>query len=318
MKKAELFKYISECDANYHSFRANKCSMNFSQFKEFLPELGGCEARAFAKYVTATYKDPASPVMTLSNLGHQICLSPELLEQFKIDNVDILMLAQKYETVDVLDDKGKVVMTVIKEGSKAKLKPITEKKPLIREYNQDARNVVKAADGIQAAEYFKYYMKGSKEKPAVFEIDGYLARCKFDNQGYDNGHFFTDLKFMGSFKDEYNKFHKKFVPWWKHWFYDLQMGFYSGAYLEETGHFPDFAAIIGASKVKLGPPDYKLLKFLPNQLEIAYEAIVEWMPQVMEVKSGEREAIRCGNIGKRECFYCRSTSLANIKEQVIG
>lgn len=317
MIKSQLLKYISLCDENYHSFRANKVSMNLSQLKEFLPELGGCEARAFAKYVTGTYKAPAVKVMVISNLGHQICLTPDAVEQFKIDNADMLLMSQKYEKVPVLDKKGKPVMTEIKEGSKAKPKPVMKEVPLPREYNQDAKNVVKAAEGVLEADFFKYYMRGLKEQPKVFEIDGVLCRCKYDISNFDSGEFFTDLKFMGTFKDEYSKLYGKYVPWWKHWFYDLQMAFYGRAYYEETGHWPKFAYIIGASKVKEGSPDYQLIKFLPSRLEVAYGAIQELLPKAMEVKKGEREAIRCNNLGKRECYYCRSTSLANIKEQVI-
>lgn len=54
---------------NYHSIEANRKYMSVSQFKDFLPEYGGCEARRMA-ILNGEWEEPDNPAFLLGSYVH--------------------------------------------------------------------------------------------------------------------------------------------------------------------------------------------------------------------------------------------------------
>lgn len=282
MDKCKLIKYLNEDEANYHSLEANQNSMSFSQFKDWVIEWGGCPARAFAKHVTGTYKDPDKDVFVLGNLGHKIVTEPHTVEQWYETHKKILFLYGDKE-------KG---------------------------FKKTTEIVRTAANKIKDAAVYNQYLIGQKERFFVFYLGGVLWRCKMDICGEG---FLTDLKFVRDFLDVYSPYYKERVPWWKNWHYHLQLAVYSEAYTQRSELSPERARnrpkahIIAATKPSKGSNNFDLITFDPDYLYECFLVVEKLLPEVMEIKRGEVEPIRCGH-----CEYCAQTSLNNLTETVIS
>jgi len=276
MDWVKINKHLVLDDDNYHSFEANKYSMSFSQFKDFILAWGGCPARAFAKHVLGTYKEPDKDVFVLGNLGHKIVIEPHTLEQWYETHKKILFLYGDKE-------KG---------------------------FKKTTETVRTAANKIKDAAVYNQYLIGHKERFFVFYLGGVLWRSKMDICG--NG-FLTDLKFVRDFLDVYSPYYKERVPWWKNWHYHLQLAVYSEAYVQKLNEKRPKAHIIAATKPSKGSNNFDLITFYPDYLQAGVEIIEKLLPEVMEIKRGEVEPIRCGH-----CEYCAQTSLNNLTETVIS
>lgn len=312
----DVRKFILEdVENNYYSDYASRHAMSFSQFKEFCLELGGCPARAFAKYVLNNYADPDKEALVLGNLGHKTVLEPETVADFALFHEKLVYLAQKYETVPVLDADGNPTFEPL-TGKQKKPRPITEKVALPREYNKKAKTVHFAAKRIYNAPIFQEYLKGDVEIPIVFELGGVVWKCKLDIGAF---YYLTDLKFVRDFKDSWSNYHEKRVQWYRVWHYNFQFAVYSEALHQENirkGLKPEerpVAYMIAASKPSFGPCDFRLTCFMSEYLEKNLTAVKELLPAVLEIKAGEVEAPRCG-----ECHYCRSTVLEHLEMEMVG
>ncbi|MEW9107129.1 PD-(D/E)XK nuclease-like domain-containing protein, partial [Paenibacillus sp.] len=72
--------------SNYYSLEANRHYMSVSQFKDFVPSFGGCEARAVSK-LNGEYEQPA---LTAFMEGHYVHAWNEgALEEFKANNPEL-------------------------------------------------------------------------------------------------------------------------------------------------------------------------------------------------------------------------------------
>lgn len=276
MNRLKLVKYLNEDDNNYHTLKANQNSMSFSQFKDFVLAWGGCPARAFEKHVLGTYNEFNKDVFVLGNLGHKIVLEPHTLEQWYDEHKKVLFLYGDKE-------KG---------------------------FKKNTEVVITAANKIKDAAVYNQYLIGHKERFFVFYIGGELWRCKMDVCG--DG-FLTDLKFVRDFQDVYSPYYKERVPWWKNWHYHLQFGVYSEAYVQALDEQRPKAHMIAATKPSKGSNNFDLITFDSDYLHECFLVIEKLLPEVMEIKRGEVEPIRCGH-----CEYCAQTSLNNLRETVVS
>ena len=247
--------------------------MSLSQFKNWVRALGGCEARSFAQYVIGDYDEPGDKIaLLLGNLAHKIVLEPDSVTAFEHEH-----------------RKAFFSYGDCKKG-----------------YKSDVLKAVDAAHRIANCNVFTKYLDKDKEVPLVFDLGGIIWRSKLDACGPD---YFTDLKFVKGFDDEWSKFYGKRVQWYKIHHYNMQFAVYAEAFEKNFGTYPK-VVMIGASKES--PCNFDVKVFKEAYLKTYLETVIFFLPGVIEVKAGEREPERCG-----KCHYCRSTVLSHIKIEEV-
>jgi hypothetical protein len=192
---------------NYFSVEASALYCGSSQFKDFIPELGGCESMALAK-IRGEFVQDTSPDMLFGKAIHT--WSEGTLTQFKLENMKELT-------------KGDGVTFL------AKYKGIQD-----------------GIDTIQRDENMMAVLSGEKEVILTANMFGMDWKIMIDAYNPDAG-FFTDIKCMRNFESTYSPEQGKRVSFIEYWGYDYQMAIYAEVERIATGRddwlIPHIAAI---------------------------------------------------------------------------
>lgn len=172
---------------NYFSQEASSLFCGSTQFKDFIPELGGCEAMALAK-IRGDYVQETSSDMLFGKAIH--AWSEGTLAQFKRENMKELT---KADGVTFL----------------AKYKGI-----------QDCIDTIQRDEGMMAV------LEGQKEVFMTANMFGTDWKIMIDVYNPESG-FFTDLKCMRDFEFRYSAEQGKRVSFIESWGYDFQMAIYA-------------------------------------------------------------------------------------------
>ena len=144
---------------------------------------------------------------------------------------------------------------------------------------------------------FHASMQGEKQKIMVGEIGGVPWKIKMDS--YFPGLVIVDLK---TTEDVHKLLWVKdygMIEWVYYWGYDYQGAVYQEVVYQNTGKRLPFQ-IMAVDKNK--EPGIEYFQIPQSRLNEAMEKIKKNLPDVLDLKYGRREPLRCEN-----CDYCRST-----------
>jgi hypothetical protein len=239
--------------ANYYSQDANRHYMSVSQFKDFVPAYGGCEARAMAK-LAGEYEQPS---MTAFMEGHYVHAWNEgTLDEFKANNPDLY--SSRGVTAGQLKANFQHCNTMIE---------VLEADPLVMKALAGQKEV------IMTAELFGIQWK--------IMIDSYQEKL------------FADLKALKEIDGKWwNKEAQCYENFIQHYGYDIQMGVYAEvekrAKRRDQWLIPHMVIV-----TKQDPPDHEIIYFDYDVIEASLSIVANHIERVKEVKSGQAEPIRC-------------------------
>ncbi|MGK5512262.1 PD-(D/E)XK nuclease-like domain-containing protein [Brevibacillus formosus] len=241
--------------SNYYSPEANLHYMSVSQFKDFVPAFGGCEARAMAK-LNGTYEQPS---LTAFMEGHYVHSWNEgTLDEFKAKNPDLY--SSRGATTGQLKANFQHCNKMIE---------VLENDPLV----------------MRA-------LAGQKEVIMTAELFGIPWKIMIDSYQPEIG-IFADLKALKELEGKWwNKETQCYENFLDHYGYALQMSVY--AEVERTFSdrkewlFPHMVVV-----TKQDPPDHEVLFFDYEAIENGLWKVEKYIERVKQVKSGEQEPTRC-------------------------
>lgn len=252
---------------NYFSLEANKQYCSVSQYKDFRPEYGGCEAAALAS-LKGEWEDKEKDAFIEGHYLH--AWQENRLDEFKANNPDIY--SSRGATAGQLKSDFKHCNKMIET---------LERDPFVMKVLSGEKEVILTASLFGV--------------PFKITIDSYRPEMKS----------FADLKGIreigGKFwrKEEGGGYWENFL---QHYGYDLQMAVY--AEVERIAHnrpegewFTPHIVVVD----KTEEPDHDIIYF-DNALIMAKLFELEAnLPRVIAVKNGEVEPEMCG-----VCNYCKS------------
>ena len=262
---------------NYFSNEMNQKYMGVTQFKGFVPQLGGCEAKSMA-ILNEVWEDDQSEAMLQGSYFH--AWNEGRLDEFIAKNEKRVIKkgGEKYKFIADVDE----VIEFVKEDAFF-MEAISGKKEVI----------------------FTFNLGGIEWKSM---IDSHYPTAKFPR--------FTDLKLLASIDEssKQSKIWDSHAQCYRHvldaYGYLLQMGIYTYGEAQLMGRkqgeyarphlaiatkekpYPDKAIIVFESNVK------SLEDFVNEQMAI----VNAFLPRVIAVKHGGEPPHRCGH-----CDYCRAT-----------
>lgn len=242
---------------NYFSPEANRKYMSVSQFKDFAPAWGGCEAMALAK-VRGEYEQPPK---TAFIEGHYIHAWNEgKLEEFKSNNPDLY--SSRGPTAGQLKANFKHCNTMIE---------VLENDPMVAKVLAGQKEV------ILTAELF-----GVKWK---IMIDSYNPEIKV----------FADLKALKDIDGKFwnNELHT-YENFLEKYGYLTQMAVYAEIERLAQGRQPgDWCVPHMVIITKQDPPDHEIIYFDYYMIETELLKVQKHIDRVMQVKYEVVEPIRC-------------------------
>lgn len=146
---------------------------------------------------------------------------------------------------------------------------------------------------------FMKYMSGEKQVIMTGEIEGTPWKIKMDS--YIPGIAIVDLKVMQSLTDLKWVRDLGYLNFVQYWGYDIQGAVYREIVYQNTGDKLPFY-IAGISREK--EPDIEIINVTDYYLNEALDLVKRNIPRILEAKTGQREATRCGC-----CDYCRHTKV---------
>jgi len=242
---------------NYFSLEANQNYMSVSQFKDFAPAFGGCEAGALAK-VKGEYTP--KPIQAFVE-GHYVHAWNEgSLEDFKANNPEIYASTGK--------NAGQ----------------------LKSEYQRCNRMI----HTLESDPLVMQALDGQKEVIMTAELFGIEWKVMVDSYNPELG-IFTDLKTLKDMDSRYWNSHSQcFENFLDHYGYKLQMSVY--AEVERRSHnrenwlIPHMVVI-----TKQDPPDHEVIYFDSEMIEQHLNIVRNHIERVKLVKSGQVIPERCEN-----------------------
>lgn len=246
----ELLKLTDE---NYFSTEANKQYMEVSQFKSYLSQFDGCEAKAVAK-INGSWKEEESTALLVGSYFHSHFEGT--LGKFKQEHPDIF--TKQGELKSQYQQANEMINALESDESFKQI------------YTGDIEKI------------FTFVLFGVPWKIKVDLLnlqEGYFVDLKstrdFNRQWiYDE----TDGK-------------NKKVTFVEAWGYLIQMAIYRKGIELATGSNNLEGFIIAATKQS--PPDKIVLCFQPEDYEIGMKIVEENIQRVLDVKSGKIKPLRC-------------------------
>lgn len=241
--------------SNYFSKEANRHYLSVSQFKDFTPSFGGCEARAMAK-LSGDYEEPPKTAFMEGHYVHS--WNSHELDEFKAENPDLY--SSRGPTAGQLKANYQHCNTMIE---------VLESDPL----------VMKA-------------LAGKKEVILTTEMFGVPWKIMIDSYQPEKG-MFADLKALkqmdGKFWNVESQCYENFLD---HYGYILQMAVYAEVEKRVSGRsewlIPHMVIV-----TKQDPPDHEILYFDYDAIESHLFIVENNIDRVKKVKSGEVEPVRC-------------------------
>lgn len=154
-------------------------------------------------------------------------------------------------------------------------------------------------EAILSDDLCRVVLQGDKEVILTTEMFGSPWKAKIDVLAREYGRF-TDLKTVKAIRDKHWD-GSKYVSFIQAYKYDVQMALYSEIEKRSSKSFERLEPLIVAvSKEEI--PDKEIICFDESTLEMKLAEIEQRMPRILQVKSGQVEAERCG-----KCTFCRKT-----------
>lgn len=150
----------------------------------------------------------------------------------------------------------------------------------------------------QEDEMFMQFMSGEKQKIFTAYLFGCDWKCKLDS--YIPGKCIVDLKTSANIHQSWRVADYGFVCFLDYWGYILQLAVYQKIVEINTGEkLPCFVAAV----TKEDEPEIAIIGVDQQSLDHALNEIEMNMPNVLAVKNGETEPIRC-----ERCNFCKRTA----------
>jgi hypothetical protein len=250
---------------NYHSHEANQQYMSVSQYKSFIE----CSARAKAE-IDGRYKRPQGKPLWVGKYGHK------WVENGKQEEY----LAENYEEfldVELIGKKG---------GKNAELRRMDEV----------------TIPSCESDDIIMLALEGEKEVIFTAELFGVQFKAMLDVYNPKQG-YFSDPKFMGDMKPQWNKklhMYQSFIVFWG---YHIQMVVYSEIERIATGRKGRLRPhLVVVTKEKVTKK--KIFKGFdkPSVVREILGEVESELQHIMMIKNGEVEPENCG-----DCAYCRQT-----------
>lgn len=250
-------KQMKLTKSNYFSLEAGIHYMSVSQFKDFVPSLNGCEARAYAK-VQGLYEQKS---ITAFAEGHYVHAWNECaLEEFKANNPDLY--SSRGKTAGELKSNFQHCNTMIE---------VLENDPMCM-----------------------LALSGEKEIILTAELFGIPWKIMIDSYNPSRG-VFADLKALkamdGKFWDNDERRYKNFL---EHYGYIIQMAVYAEVERLNKGRgdgewlIPHIVIV-----TKEAVPDHEIIYFDHGSIEEQLSIVAQHIERVKAVKSGQENPIRC-------------------------
>ncbi|MFS1511729.1 PD-(D/E)XK nuclease-like domain-containing protein [Chengkuizengella sp. SCS-71B] len=242
---------------NYYSNEANRHYMSVSQFKNFTPAFGGCEARALAE-VNGEYEQESS---TAFDEGHYLHAWNEgILEEFKTSNPHLFSSQGK--------TKGQ-----LKANFKHcnKMIEVLENDPLVMEALAGQKEV------IMTSKLFGIDWK--------IMIDSYQPEIRV----------FTDLKAIKEMDGKWwNKEAQVYENFLDHYGYIIQMSVYAEVERLATGRgYEKWCVPHMVIVTKQDPPDHEIIAFDFDTIVQHLQIVSNHIERVKAVKTGKEKPNRC-------------------------
>lgn len=242
---------------NYHSNKANKKYMSVSQFKDFAPAWGGCEAMALAK-LKGEYEPPFNMAFMEGHFVH--AWNEGKLEEFKANNPDLY--SSRGRTAGQLKSNFKHCNTMIE---------VLENDPMVMKVLGGQKEV------ILTAELFGVEWK--------IMIDSYSPDIKV----------FTDLKALKDIDGKFwnNEIHA-YENFLERYGYLTQMAVYAEIERIAQGReLGDWCVPHMVVVTKQDPPDHEIMYFDYYIIESELSRVKKHIDRVLQVKNEIMEPVRC-------------------------
>lgn len=238
---------------NYHSLEADRQYMSVSLLKSFLPQYGGCEAKAMAK-LRGEYKEPSNDAFLLGSYVHAWNEGANL-GQFQSEHPE--MFKKNGEMLQKFEIGNRMIKTLADDE-------------LVSQVRKGQKEVIMTVNNLFGA-------------PWKAMIDIYNPEMKS----------FADLKTTREIHMKYwneeDRCKKNFIETYG---YDIQMAVYAEIIrlnTEMTDYM--FPHIIAVSKED--PPDKAVIKMGTNFINETLLMVQDWMERVADVWQGKAEPQRC-------------------------
>jgi len=240
---------------NYYSDEANREYMSYSQYKSFVPELGGCEARAMAQ-IYGGWEEPPSEALLLGSYVHS--WNEGTIEQFKVEHPELF--SSQGATKGQLKSTYKIADTMI--------------------------------ETLKADEWCMNALEGEKEKIITAEFAGCMWKAKIDVWNVEKGRI-VDLKTTKSLSERvWNERQRIYEHWIEAYGYIGQMAVYPHLEMLYSGRTQKLnPLIVAVSKEEV--PDKAILFFNDEELNYELEKIEFYMPHILEVKNRIVQPVKC-------------------------
>lgn len=258
---------------NYYSIEANKAYCSASQAKDFLgcPIRPGCEERAL-KTISGEYVPETTKAMLMGSILDVL---------WENDDPDYILS----RFPDCVSSKG---------ATKGQLKA---------EYQQ----IMSIYQRTLKEEKFCAYMSGDKQTIMTGVIEDLPFKIKIDS--YLEGKAIVDLKTTQSLDRNFRYYipdSGERLPFYMAFGYDIQLAIYREIVRQNTG---DTLRCYLAAVDKKPHPICDIIELTPKILDEALEGIKRNCADIIALKNGEVQPIRCNH---SECDYCRDTHVCEV------
>ena len=175
---------------------------------------------------------------------------------------------------------------------------VTQKGELRSEFKQ----CIKLYERTYKDKRFRAYMSGVKQQIMVGEIEGLPFKIKMDS--YIEGKAIVDLKTTQDASMDFRKYVADVgqrLPFYMLYGYDIQLAIYREIVRQNTG---DTLKCYIAAIDKKDHPLPSIIEFEDKLLDDALDQVKRHCGQIISLKSGEIEPLRCES---GDCDYCRDT-----------
>ena len=255
-------------ESDYYTSEMDILYCSASQYKDFegCPLIPGCEERAL-KTMSGEFVRETSKALLMGSILDALW-----------ENDDPEYIIERFP--DCVSTRG---------ATKGQLK--SEYQTVMNMYQRTLRE-----------EKFCAYMSGDKQTIMVGEIEGLPFKIKIDS--YIEGKAITDLKSTQTLDRNFRYYipdSGERLPFYMAYGYDIQLAIYREIVRQNTG---DTLRCYIAAVDKKPHPICDIIELTPKMLDEALEKIKRNCGDIIALKNGEVEPIRCEN---SECDYCRDT-----------
>lgn len=260
-------------EENYYTPEMDRLYCSASQYKDFegCPLIPGCEERAL-KTISGEYKKETSKAMLMGSILDAL---------WENDDPDYILS----RFPDCVSSKG---------ATKGQLKA---------EYQQ----IMNIYQRTLKEEKFCAYMSGDKQTIMTGVIEDLPFKIKIDS--YLEGKAIVDLKTTQSLDRNFRYFipdSGERLPFYMAFGYDIQLAIYREIVRQNTG---DTLRCYLAAVDKKPHPICDIIELTPKILDEALEGIKRNCADIIALKNGEVQPIRCNH---SECDYCRDTHVCEV------